>query len=468
MKNVKRLIALLLALVMMLALVACSQSSTEQPADATQEATPAETETKTDDAAAAPAEPTADAEVVGSDSPFEGEAVDTRSFTLRIVMNGSDDLYEAATQIWKTKYPNANVEKIDTAWGSGGSDCRNKELVMLSGGEQLDLVKVVWGKEFFDEGIITDITDRVEEFDYWPYLTDAQKARMSMDGKYYGATLFNNTVFLFYNKDLLEKLGVSEPPATIAELEEIGEKLTAADMKTDDGKQIYLTNFEGGNWNTDYWLWAFGGKQMNDDYTETLINSPESIAAYERMQSYVEKGWAPKIDGSGDQAWLNGQLVFYVTGDWVLNSTNEAGINAGYTIMPTGDTGVRTTSLGGCEFCVCTGSEYQDEAFDWLRALTSDEFQQIVTRSITNISFYDDPDMQAAWKEAGLYEGKMAQKEQLPYTTYNFLEAPYSYPDASSIYNTALEKILTGMQDVTEVMNATAEQINTGLAKYHG
>lgn len=105
MKNAKRLTALLLALVMMFALAACSQPSTEQPADTKQDATQAET----------PAATAAEAELVGAGSPFEGEAVDTRSFTLRIVMNGSDDLYEAATQIWQTKYPNANVEKIDTA-----------------------------------------------------------------------------------------------------------------------------------------------------------------------------------------------------------------------------------------------------------------------------------------------------------------------------------------------------------------
>lgn len=458
MKNAKRLTALLLALVMMLALAACSQPSTEQPADTKQDATQAET----------PAATAADAEVVGAGSPFEGETVDPRAFTLRLTINGSDDLVEAATQIWKTKYPNATVEKIDSAWGAGGTDARNKQLIMLSGGEQLDIGKVVWGKEFFEEGIIVDLTDKVESFDYWPYLTEGQKSRMSLDGKYYGATIFNNTVFLFYNKDILAQLGVSEPPATIAEMEAIGEKLAASGLKTEDGKDIYLVNFEGGNWATDYWLWALGGKQMNDDYTETLINSPESIAAYERMQSYIEKGWAPKLDGSGDQAWLNGQLAFYVTGDWVLNSTNEAGINAGYSIMPTGDTGVRTTSIGGCEFVVFSNSKYQDESIDWLRALTSDEFQKIVTRSVTNISFYDDPEMQAAWKEAGLYEGKMAQKAQLEYTTYNFLEAPYSYPDASSIYSTALQKILTGMQDVTEVMNDAAEQINAGIAKYHG
>ena len=171
---------------MMLALAACSQPSTEQPADTKQDATQAET----------PAATAAEAELVGAGSPFEGETVDPREFTLHLAINGSDDLVEAATQIWQTKYPNATVEKIDSAWGSGGSDARNKQLIMLSGGEQLDIGKVVWGKEFFEEGIIVDISDKVESFDYWPYLTDGQKARMSLGGKYYGATVFNNSVSL--------------------------------------------------------------------------------------------------------------------------------------------------------------------------------------------------------------------------------------------------------------------------------
>ena len=455
----KKLFAILLAVVMLLSLAACGSTAKEETKPAGT-AAPAQNADSTE----APKE---DVALVGEGSPFEGEPVNTEAFTLRLAVSGSADIVELATSIWQTKYPNATVEQINSSWGSGGADARSKQLIMLSGGESVDVGKVVWGKEFFDEGIIIDLSDVIESFDIFPYLSEGQISRMTLDGHYYGTTTTNNTVFLFSNMDILAQVGVTEVPTTIEELEAIAEKIDAANLKTADGKDIYLTNFEGGCWTTDYWLWAFGGKQMNEDYTETLINSPESIAAYERMQSYVEKGWAPKIDGTGNQAWLNGQLAFYVGGNWDLASTNEAGINAVYSAMPTGVNGSRTTSIGGAEWVVFTHSEHQAEAIDWLRALSSDEFNDQFTR-VTNAKYYDDPRLIEEWKAAGKYEGMMAEKEQMTTTTYNFLEAPYSYPDASSIYGTALEKILTGMQDVTEVMNAAAEEINAGIAAYHG
>ena len=52
-------------------------------------------------------------------------------------------------------------------------------------------------------------------------------------------------------------------------------------------------------------------------------------------------------------------------------------------------------------------------------------------------------------------------------TTYNFLEAPYSFPDGASIYGTALEEILTGLKDPAEVMNAAAEEINAGIGQFY-
>lgn len=455
----KKWLATLLTVVMLLSMVGCGNTATEETEATETEAATTQTEASVEDTKEA-------VTLVGEGSPFEGEAVNNDEFTLRLAVSGSADIVELATSIWKVKYPNATVEQIDSAWGSGGADARSKQLIMLSGGETVDVGKVVWGKEFYDEGIIIDLSDVIESFDIFPYLSEGQISRMTLNGNYYGTTTTNNTVFLFANMDILAQVGVTEVPATIDELEAIAEKISAAGLKTADGKDIYLTNFEGGCWTTDYWLWAFGGKQMNEDYTETLINSPESIAAYERMQSYVEKGWAPKIDGTGNQAWLNGQLAFYVGGNWDLASTNEAGINAVYSAMPAGVTGERTTSIGGAEWVVFTQSEHQAEAIDWLRALSSDEFNDQFTR-VTNAKYYDDERLIEAWKADGKYEGMMAEKEQMTTTTYNFLEAPYSYPDASSIYATALEKILTGMQDVTEVMNAAAEQINTGIAAYH-
>ena len=88
---------------------------------------------------------------------------------------------------------------------------------------------------------------------------------MTYEDKIYGMTFGNNSVFMFYNKDILEAAGWENPPATMEEVTQLAKDIKEKGLKTADGKDIYLTAFEGGNWSTDYWLWANGGVQMNDD-----------------------------------------------------------------------------------------------------------------------------------------------------------------------------------------------------------
>ncbi|NOU72997.1 extracellular solute-binding protein [Paenibacillus sp. LMG 31458] len=387
-------------------------------------------------------------------------------FTLKVVGSGAkDDGLDIATEIFKKKYPNADVQVITAPWGNGGSDMRNKELMMLSSGETPDVGKMVWGKEFFSSGVIEDITDQVKNWEIYSHLSDGQKDRMTLNGKVFGVTQSNNTVYMFYNKDILAKVGVTEAPKTLDEVVEIAKKISAANLKTADGKQIYATSFEGGNWATDYWLWANGGKQMSDDFKKTQIDSPESVKAFQFMQDFSKNGWAPKIDGSYDKLWLNGQIAIWPCGDWDVQATTSAKINVGFAPMPKGSSGQSTTSVGGAEWAVFKQSAHKKEAADFLQILVSKEFQLKSKSYITDLSLYDDPSMQAEWKTAGTLEARMAEKQQLQNTKYNFLEAPFIFPDASKIYAAALEKILVRGDDVEKTMKDAATQINKGIAE---
>lgn len=388
----------------------------------------------------------------------------TKKFTLKIIASGNtDDGLDIATEMYKKKYPNADVQVITSTWGNGGQDMRNKELLMLSSGETPDIGKMVWGKEFFRAGVLEDITDQVKSWEIYNHLSDGQKDRMSLDGKIFGVTFGNNSVYMFYNKDILTKVGVTEAPKTLDELTAIAKKIKEAGLKTADGKPIYATSFEGGNWATDYWLWANGGQQMSDDFSKTLIDSPESIKAFQYMQDFVKNGYAPKIDNSYDQLWLNGQIAFWPCGDWDIPATNNAKINAGYAPMPKGSSGLSTTSIGGVEWGVFKQSKQKKEAEDFIQILVSKEFQVKFNRGVTDLTLYDEPQVQDNWKKDGTFEGRLAEKEQLKNTKYNFLEAPFIFPDASKIYNSALEKILVRGDDVEKTMKDAAEEINKGI-----
>ena len=394
-----------------------------------------------------------------------GEGVNDKAFTLKIVSSGErDDGIDIAMRLYKEKYPNAKFDIITSPWGNGGSEMREKELVLINSGDLPDIGKMVWGKEFAREGLLMDVTEEIKQMPIYPNLSEGQLERMTYDGKYFGMTFGNNCIFMFYNKDILKAAEWENPPKTIEEISKLAEDMKAKDLKTADGNQIYLTNFEGGNWATDYWLWANGGAQMNDDYTKTLIDSPESIKAYTYMQDLVKNGSVPKIDGTGSQFWLNGQQALLFSGEWEVDGNKDAGINYGVATTPVGPTGKNTVSIGGVEWGIFEGCKNKQEALDFVEILTSKEFAYEFGRGVTDLSFYDDPKRQEIWEKDGVLDVKMVQKEQLKNTRYNFLEAPFKYTESSKIYSDALEKILVRLDPVEATMKEAAQTINAGLA----
>lgn len=399
-------------------------------------------------------------------APKSEKFISDKEFTLKVVTSGQkDDGIDIAKEIYKEMYPNATVEAIESTWGDGGQDMREKELLLINSEETPDVMKMVWGKEFAREGLLADVTEEVKALPIYENLSEGQLDRMTYDGKIFGMTFGNNSIYMFYNKDILEQAGWDAPPTTIDEVTQLGQDILDKGLKTEDGNNIYLTEFEGGNWDTDYWLWANGGAQMNEDFTECLIDSPESIKAYQYMQDLVKQGSVPKIDGNGSQLWLNGQVALYFSGEWDVPAADDAGLDYGITTTPVGPTGKNTVSIGGVEWGVAADSELKQEAVDFISILVSDEFGKKFGRGTTDIAQYDDPENQALWKEEGLYDAKMVQKEQLANTQYNFLEAPFVYPEGKTDYANALQRILVNLEDVETVMKETAEQIEKGIAE---
>ncbi|HLW03210.1 MAG TPA: extracellular solute-binding protein [Ktedonobacterales bacterium] len=387
-----------------------------------------------------------------------------------VTVVAGDNQFWPTVQTYNTANPHLKVTTIVSAWGNGGQDMKEKELVLMSGGTFPNLAQMVWLKEFAREGLLLDLTDTAKSWDVYPHLNSAQIARMSYNGRIYGLTLGNNTVFQYYNKDILARVGMTGPLTTLDQVQELASKILAARLTTAHGNPIYTTAFDGGNWATDYWLWAGGGSQMNDDYTQTLIDSPASIAAYATMQNLVKSGAAPKPDGTSLQLWLNGQIAMYISGEWDALATAQAKLNYGTAVMPKGPTGLNTTSIGGVEYAILKKSSNQDAALSLLKAAASSTYQTDTNPHVidyfSDLSDYANPAKQAAWNSQGpgVAQSRLVTADQLQSSRYNFLEAPYVFPDAATIYNDALQQVLVQLADPATVMKSAASQINQGIS----
>jgi len=107
------------------------------------------------------------------------------------------------------------------------------------------------------------------------------------------------------NKTILDKAGVVFPEGswTIAEWTELAKKVKAMGV----WPAHFFANTEQGDYLTLMWLSIGGGLLWQDeDYTRTVLNSPENIQALEWMLGLVEEGYAPPgTAGRGIHEYLN-------------------------------------------------------------------------------------------------------------------------------------------------------------------
>src|SRR5215203_3245470 len=164
-----------------------------------------------------------------------------------------------------------------------------------AGGGNIDVIgaDVIWPAQFAANGWILDVTDRFPKSEQSQFL-EAPIQSLMYDGKIYGVPWFTDAGMLYYRADLLEKSGFAEPPATWAELEEMGMKV-AKDQGIDNAFVFQGDQYEGGVCNGLEYIWTHGGNVLDPaNPDKVVIDSPEAIDGLTTEQTIVKKGVAPQ------------------------------------------------------------------------------------------------------------------------------------------------------------------------------
>lgn len=111
------------------------------------------------------------------------------------------------------------------------------------------------------------------------------------DGNLYALLRPAGIMGLFVNLDVMETVGLRIPDSY-----SIDDYLAAAEVLKQHGK--YMTCLFAANQSGDYFYMqyfaSFGADLFNDDYTESLADSPEGLATMRFLDMLIEKGYAPK------------------------------------------------------------------------------------------------------------------------------------------------------------------------------
>src|SRR5215203_6707121 len=253
--------------------------------------------------------------------------------------------------------------------GSGGVD--------VIGGD------VIWPAQLAANGWIVDLSDKFPESEQKKFL-DAPLQSVSYDGKVWGVPWYTDAGMLYHRIDLLEKSGYSEPPKTWDELKEMAVKVKK-DQGTKYGFVFQGDVYEGGVCNGLEYIWQYGGDVLDpSDPNKVIIDSPESAAGLAAEASILSSGAAPQAvstyqEAETDAAFFQdpGNAVFARQWPYGYAYLDTKGYlkqdQVGVGPLPVEEGHQLASCLGGWDMLINSQSEMQDEAWEFIKFMTSEE-----------------------------------------------------------------------------------------------
>ena len=280
---------------------------------------------------------------------------------------------------WVDEYNSIQNEIHITATYVSRTELMNQYTVGALSGELPDIGMVDSPDmaSYISLGVFEDITDQLEawgELDqFYPGPLESCK---DADGRIYGLPQNTNCLALACNMDLLKAAGYDHMPADLAEFQE----MVAATTNPDDnvyGFAMCCISTEEGTFQLLPWLRsASGGAGVNVDN----LTADSAVNGLKVLGDFVANGYMSKecVNWTQADAWNQfaaGKAALAEVGTWHLAQTDAIGgaFEYGFCLLPTGDAGTSTSTIGGENFGVCSGAENVEGCVNFLEWLCSKE-----------------------------------------------------------------------------------------------
>ncbi len=226
-------------------------------------------------------------------------------------------------------------------------------------------------------GVFEDITDQLEAWgELDQFYEGPLTSCMDPDGRIYGLPQNTNCLALACNLDLLQAAGYDHMPTNLDEFKE----MVAATTNPDDdvyGFAMCCISTEEGTFQLLPWLRsASGGEGVNvDDLTaESAVNGLAVLGDFV-ANGYMSKECVNWTQADAFNQFAAGKAAFAEVGTWHLAQTDAIGGAFAYDfcLLPTGDEGTSTSTIGGENFGVCSGATDVDACVDFLEWMCSKE-----------------------------------------------------------------------------------------------
>lgn len=196
------------------------------------------------------------------------------------------DYFNQLISEFESENPGTKVRWVDVPW----ADMQSKILTAVSAGTAPDVVNLNpdFAAQLAGRNAWLALDDRIPMVDKEQYLPNIWKAS-TLEDKSFGIPWYLSTSVTVYNKDLLQKAGVSQPPATYEELVQV-----AKQVKDKTGKYAFFTTAVPEDSAELLQSLVQMGVTLLDDQGKAAFNTPEGKAAFQYWTDLYKQGLLPQ------------------------------------------------------------------------------------------------------------------------------------------------------------------------------
>lgn len=299
-------------------------------------------------------------------------------------------------------------------------------------------------------GIFADLTGKFDVSTYY----EGPVASCTIDDVLYGVPFGANCLALYYNTDMMEAAGISQPPTTWDELKEDAQKLTKNNVS---GLAFCSLQNEEGTFNFMPWVWSTGASSYE-------INSEGGIKALTFVKDLVDSGVMSKecinwTQGDVMNQFISGNVAMMINGPWQIPTMQEEApdLNWDVTLIPKDEK--NASAIGGENYAVISGGN-EEGALNFLEFATQPEQVEFMMNTMGYIS----ADKEIAETQFSSEEDAVYKKfvEQLSYAQ---ARGPLAeWPSVSDAISLAFNQVITGEADPAQAAE-TAQATIDGIVK---
>lgn len=301
--------------------------------------------------------------------------------TISIAFSGEEFNEENLFDVLQDFYDETgiSVEVIYVASTGGWGGFFSKIQTMVAGGDTPDLIRIaIEGFEIFrSNNMIVPLNEYEEKYPEFAALVDDNHEKLTapftVDGQLYGYGFDWNNVVTHINLNILEEAGLEMPQAewTIDEFLEYSKAMT---FTREDGTKVYGTTVPNTYFTLNAWLFNWGASILNDEMTESTVNSPEAVEMFQFLHDLIyEYGVAPDPKVTGAE-FITDQVGMQWGGRWLLGDYyGNDFYDVDIVYVPTKATNQVISGVG--IFPISAASEKKDEAYKLAAWLSSADSQ---------------------------------------------------------------------------------------------